>query len=89
MSKDSKAVIAEYVSSLSEENLQNLTLRLTEKLCGDLGDALEEISKDKKMDSVFSDAESANDVFDLLDQVRDALHKECKKKGLLLKMSAA
>jgi CRISPR/Cas system-associated endonuclease/helicase Cas3 len=85
MNKDQKTVVAEYVSSVSEDTLQFLNTRLTEKLFGDLAEALEEMSKDKRMDNILSDASSSESVFNLLDEIKDVVYKECKKKGLLLK----
>lgn len=85
MNKDQKTIVLEYVSSLSEDKLEFLTSRLTEKLLGDIPSALEELSKDKKIDLLLSNCPSAEGVFSTLDEIRDLLQKECKKKGLTLK----
>ena len=84
--KDHKTVITEYASSLSEDALQFLTVRLMERLCGDLGDVLEELSKDKKIDEILSQANSSENLYNTLDNIRDILVKECKKKGVYSKI---
>lgn len=86
MNKEQKAVIVEYVSGLFDEPLKFLTLRLMEKLSGDVPDSLNEISKDKKMDLLLSSIESNKEFCDIIDNVRDILHKECKRRGLLLRL---
>lgn len=80
--KDSKTVIVEYVSSLSDDQLQFVTTRLVEKLGGDLAEALEEMSKDKKIDDVLSDASSAENLYNILDNIRDVAVKELKKRDV-------
>lgn len=82
-----KNTVVEYATQLSEEDLRWLTQRLTERLSGDLSEALNFMSKNKSMDNIFSSAKSAEELYDLCDQVRDLLQRECKKKGLILKKS--
>lgn len=87
MNKDQKSVVVEYVSNLSEETLNFHAMRLSERYCGDLAESLDEMSKDHKMDELLSSAESADAFFVLVDQIRDVFLKECKKRGISLKMS--
>jgi hypothetical protein len=87
MNKEQKSVVVEYVSALSEEALKFHTLRLSEKISGDLGESLDELSKDLKVDEVLRSAESAEAFFTLIDNFRDVFLKECKKRGIHLKMS--
>jgi hypothetical protein len=89
MLKDQKALVIEYALSLSEDELRSLTLKLTEKYSGDLADAVEFMSTDKRMDSILVAAPTADAFFTTVDHVRDVLQKECKKKGLLLKLTPA
>jgi len=86
MNKDQKTIVSEYISSLSEEKLDFLNTRLTEKFLGDVPAALEELSKDKKVDSLLSNCSSAEEIFSILDNIKDLLQKECKKKGLFSKV---
>jgi hypothetical protein len=80
MNKEQKSVITEYVSSLSNEDVSFLSMRLTEKLSGDVAGSLDLISKDLKMDKLFSNTDSAEELFGLLDAVRDVANKENKKR---------
>jgi hypothetical protein len=47
------------------------------------------MSIDKRMDALLASAESAEGLFVMLDHIRDVLQKECKRKGLLLKLSTS
>jgi hypothetical protein len=80
--KDAKSVIVEYVSSLSNDQLQFLTSRLVEKLGGDLAEALDEMAKDKKIDDILSDAGSSENLYNVLDSIRDVCLKEFKKRDI-------
>lgn len=87
MNKEQKSIVAEYSSMLSEEDLCSLTTKLTDRFPGDMAEALDEMSKDRKMDSVLASAESAEAFFNIVDQVRDVLQKECKKRGISFRLS--
>jgi hypothetical protein len=89
VNKDQKSIVLEYSSTLSDDALRLLALRLSEKFSGDIGEALNEMSIDKKMDALLASAESAESLFIMLDHIRDVLQKECKRKGLLLKLSTS
>lgn len=87
MNKEQKSVVLEYISSLSEDVLKFHAMRLSEKFSGDLAESLNEMSKDKRLDELLASTVSAEDLFTLLDQIKDLILKECKKKSLHLKMS--
>lgn len=89
MNKDQKSIVLEYSSTLSDDSLRLLVLRLSEKFSGDIAEALNEMSIDKKMDALLASTESAEGLFVMLDHIRDVLQKECKRKGLLLKLSTS
>ena len=80
-----KNIVIEFAASISEEDLKWLTQRLSERFSGDLPEALNFMSKHKGMDNIFNAADSAKDLYDKCDEVQDVLHKECRKKGLILK----
>lgn len=82
LNKDSKSVILEYVSSLSNDQLQFFTSRLVEKFSGDLAEVLDEIAKDKKMDDILSEAGSSEHLYNTLDHMRDVCLKEFKKRDI-------
>ncbi len=76
-----KAVVVEFAGSISEEELYSLTNKLSERIAGDLSEAALFMSRYKAMDSILSSAKSADDFYDLCDQIRDVLQKECKKRN--------
>jgi len=82
MTKDQKNTVAEYASSLNDDDLRFLASRLNEKLYGDMPEALNAMSKNSKIDGVLSSAVSGEELFTICDQVRDVLIKECKKRGV-------
>lgn len=87
MTKEHKAFVTEYSSSLFDEDLRYIASRLTEKLCGDLAEALDFMSKNPKMDTVLSSAESGESLFNMIDYIKDVLSKECKKRGITLRQN--
>ena len=82
---NNKNAVVEYAAQVSEDDLKWLAQRLTERLSGDLSEALNFMSKHKSMDNLLSSAKSADALFELCDTIRDSLQRECKKKGLILK----
>lgn len=86
MTKEQRAIVVEYISSLSEdEDVRFLYQRLSDKFTGDLPAALDEMSKNAKMDNLLASCNSASELFDLLDRIRDVLSKDIKKKSPGLK----
>ncbi len=89
MTKEQRNTVAEYAASLSEDELRFLLLRLNERLSGDLPEALNIMSRSPKMDALLQSTESAFELFDMLEKIRDVFAKEGKKKGVGLKSSPA
>lgn len=85
MNKDLKSTVREFAHGLSEGELETLTMRLGQKLQGDLSESINFISKNRPLDSILASAKSAAEFFDMIDQVTQTLQQECKKKGLILK----
>lgn len=79
MNKESKAVIAEYLSSLSEEDFRFLNVRLNDLLFGDLAELLEFLSKDREIDAILAEAATADDLFDLCDEIKECCGREARK----------
>lgn len=80
----SRNIVVEFVSSISDDDLKFLTSRLTERLQGDIAEAVEFMSHYKQLDAVLATAKSADDIFEFCDQVTDVLQKECKRRGVQL-----
>lgn len=89
MNKDQKNVVTEYLSSISDEMLELLNSRLTERFAGDLAEVLNELSKEKRMDNLLSNAGSSEAIFNLLEEIKEFVYKECKKRGVTLKPTAS
>jgi hypothetical protein len=85
MTKDQRINVVEYASTLSDEDLRWLGLRLVERMAGDVAEVLDFMSKNAKMDGVLQSANSAWDLYDLCDKIREVVAKECKRRGVALK----
>lgn len=83
MNKDLKTTVREFANRISEGELEWLLSRLTQRLSGDLPDALNFIGRDRDMDILLSSATSANEFFTMCDQVTQQIQQECRKKGLI------
>jgi len=84
MDNNLKAIVREYAVSIPDRDLEVLASRLTHKMSDDLAMALNYLSRNRVMDGVLTKAKSAEELFDLCDEIRDVLQIECKKKGLVL-----
>lgn len=85
MTKDQRNNVAEYATQLSDDELRWLGLRLTERLGGDLGEAVEFLSKNEKIDAYLKTTNTADELFEATERIREVVTKECKKRGLPLK----
>ena len=67
--KKIETLLKEYVSKLSEDNLKFLAGRFTQRLPGDLAEAIDFLSETAEMDRFLSSAKGAWEFYDMLDQV--------------------
>jgi glutamine synthetase type III len=81
----SKNIVTEFLQSVSDDDLQFVTTRLTDKMGGDLPEVLNYMSKSRGIDHYFSLAKSATELFERCDEVRDNAHQECKRRNLKFK----
>ena len=65
--RSSNSVLKEYVSSLSYKELLFLKTRFSQRVGGDLGEAVNFISKNEEMDKWLLAAEGAEDFYQMLD----------------------
>jgi hypothetical protein len=63
----SNSVLKEYVSSLSYKELLFLKTRFSQRVGGDLGEAVNFVSKNEEMDKWLSVAEGAEDFYQMLE----------------------
>jgi hypothetical protein len=82
--KDLKSTVREFAQSIPDYELEHLTMRLSQRLQGDLSFALDAMSRHRGLDSILGSAKSAEELYDLADEVTRLLQQECKKKGLVL-----
>lgn len=83
-----KNIVIEFAATISEDELKWLTQRLTDRFTGDLSEALDFMSKHRGMDNILGSSTSASELFDKCDEIQGLLHRECRKKGLILKGAA-
>jgi hypothetical protein len=84
MNNEFRSVVREFALSLSDGELEMLTSKLTHRMSGDMSDALNFISKNRRLDHLLAAAKSADEFYDLCDEMNEVLQQECRKKGLVL-----
>lgn len=80
MRKTTETIIRDYVRNLSEEDLRFLSLRLSQRLGGDMGEAIEKIQSNVEINRILEVASGANNFFDLIDMTEDAIQQEYRKR---------
>ena len=73
-------VLREYAKRLNDEDLKFLNMRLTHRLGGDVGEAIEFMQRNQEVDRWLSTAGNATDFFDMLDQIDASVQQEVKKR---------
>lgn len=73
-------VVKEYVRRLGDEDLRFLSLRLGQRLGGDVGEVLEILQRSADVDRWLSTAPSANDFFDMVDLMDSQVQGEVRKR---------
>ena len=69
MTKQDSALVEQYISKLSDEHVKFLNSRLTQRLSGDLPEALDFLSQNQDMDNWLQNAYGCFDLYDMLDLV--------------------
>ena len=72
--------LREYASSISDESLKYLYPRLSQRLSGDLPEALDVLSLSQDMDRWLGAAKSNNELFDIIDEIEAGLQREVVKR---------
>jgi len=82
MKKSTVDLVRKYVRRLPDEDLVYLHARLSQRLGGDLGEAVTFIEKSPEMDRWFATASSADDLYDMCDLVYQYLESDprCKPR---------
>ena len=74
-------IIKEYLKTLNDEELKSLNSRLTQRLGGDVGEATEMMQRHPEMDRCLLLAKTADDFFDIIDQVDELAQQEAKRRS--------
>lgn len=77
--------IKDYVVNLNEEDLKFLYSRLSERLLGDISEAINFLDKNNDFSKWFYSAKGSNDVYDMVDKVFKFVEKEHSKRFQLIK----
>jgi len=73
-------IVKEYVKRLSDDDLQFLNIRLSNRLGGDVGEAVELLQKNTEVDKWLASSNNAMEFFDMLDLVEQHLQHENQKR---------
>lgn len=82
MTKEQRTTVSEYVTSLYDDDLRFISIRLIEKMCGDLAEVLNFLSQNQLIDQLLASANSWKELFQISDQIKDIVSKECKKRNI-------
>jgi hypothetical protein len=78
--KKPEHMLKEYVKTLSDENLKFIHTRYASLCQGDRAEILSIFSKNEEVDRWLRGADSAGDLFDMLDYLRDFVEREYKRR---------
>ena len=72
--------LREYVQKLSDDNLKFVTGRLTQRLAGDIPEALDFFSSSGDVDRWLSSAKTAWELYDMVDVAHDHVEREYSRR---------
>jgi len=78
--KKPENTLRDYAAKLTDDNLKFLSSRFTQRLSGDLPEALNQLSGSHEIDRYFASAKTCNEFYDLTDQLQSVLEKECDRR---------
>jgi hypothetical protein len=78
--KKPEVYLKEYCARLSDDNLKKLQLSLSQRMSGDLAEALIFLGSVREMDKWFSSAESSSELYDMIDAVAEYVNKEHRRR---------
>lgn len=82
--KNPETIIKEYVSSLNEEDLRFLFSRLSERMSGDLGEAINHMDKCNDIAKWFHTAKNSDEFYSMIDKISKVIEKEHNKRFELI-----
>lgn len=81
-------VIKQYVRNLPEEDWKFIYNRLTQRLGGDLGEAVELMEKNAEVDKFLSQASSAMDYYARIDHIDACVQNDLKRRSAVIPANA-
>jgi len=79
--KKTASLVREYVRELSDENLNDIMQKWSQKLGGDYASLAYFFQKNRAIDDLLRSAQSAEEWFDLVDFIGEATNRELKNRG--------
>ena len=79
--KDSRTVVQDYVSRLGDDDLKYLSIKLSDQTGGELGTVLNRLSRNRQMDELLRSAESAYEVYDVCDILKEQISREQRRRS--------
>jgi hypothetical protein len=74
------SVVLEYVRGLLDEDLSELRMRFHQDLAGDKATICEMLAANKELDRWLQKATGADDLFNMLDQIGEAVMREYNRR---------
>jgi hypothetical protein len=78
--KKPDTVLKEYCNRAPDEALRFLAGRLAQRLSGDLPEVLDCLSQSHDVDRLLFSAKTANDLYDVVDDVQEAVEREIARR---------
>lgn len=79
--KKKDLILKEFARSLSDDDLKWLSARLSQRLGGDLGDAMEALQTNAEMDRLLLGAKDADAFYDLADETAEYLERDLRRRS--------
>lgn len=73
-------MLKEYVARLTVDNLKFLSGRLSQRIGGDLAEAIDTMANCNDLDKWFGSAHTCNEFYDMIDKVQEYIDRELHKR---------
>jgi len=78
--KKPDTVLREYANRISDDDLKFLHTRLSQRLAGDMAEALQFLGKDPAVDRLLRDQQDGEKLYDIIDVLQNYLDQQFKKR---------
>ena len=76
-------VVRDYARKLSDEDLKIIQIKLTQRIAGDVAEALDVIQKNVEIDRWLATAKDAFELFDMVDMIEQYIDQEAKRRFVI------